>query len=177
MKPAKAKSALYIVQIADRLAKDRKSVNVFNKEDWSVILECTHKSTESKITKLIPLVWEDMDLRKGISDQGVYTKLVQQLKDDFELSNDYFHTIFDAHWRTVKRKEKLIGPEADRALDLMQLWDEGISFFKDSTKFRRWLSKANPFFNDSSPISYLDSSAGIEKVRRIIGQLKHGIAA
>jgi len=124
--------------------------------------------------------WGDLMIKSIISRTGIRKLIFEQLKDSFGLTNSEFKTIFSTTWKSIQNKtekELISGPATDRAINLMELWDEGLDYFGDEMKFTNWLSKQSPLFEGESPISLLDTPAGVEMARRKVGQLKHGITA
>ena len=121
-----------------------------------------------------------MVLKSIISKTGLSRRIFEQLKQGYNFTNSQFKLVFSITWKSIQNrsaKDLISGPATDRAINLMELWDEGLDYFDDEKKFTNWLKKPNPFFEGDSPISFLDTPAGVEITRRKIGQLKHGITA
>jgi len=125
-------------------------------------------------------VWNDLVFKSIISRAGIAKEYFERLKNLFGLTNNQFQKVFAITWKSIQNretKERVNGPSVDRAIGLMELWDEGFDYFENEEKLINWLKKSNAFFSGHAPIEQLDTPAGVEMVRRKIGQLKHGITA
>jgi len=73
-------------------------------------------------------------------------------------------------------KPRLSPEESDRAYRLAVILAAAVELFEgDEKAARRWLNTPAKALGGATPVSYLDTEAGADAVRDLIGRLEHGI--
>ena len=65
--------------------------------------------------------------------------------------------------------------ESERLIALARLFAEGQTYFVDD--FKEWLATPNILLKNSPPSDMLSTLTGIDIVHKLIGRLRHGVAA
>jgi putative toxin-antitoxin system antitoxin component (TIGR02293 family) len=77
--------------------------------------------------------------------------------------------------RFRRRHDGFLKPdEADRLLRVARVFGEAIRVFGSEGKAAAWLKTPSPLFEDSAPLSYLDSDAGAHAVNEEIVRIDFG---
>ena len=124
--------------------------------------------------------WNDTAIARELETEGVSKKVYATVKERYVLTNDDFKEVFGSTWRTISNKsdfERIAGRSAERAVDLMALWDQGVAYFGSDNTFLAWINKPSMYFNDKAPIDYLDSHSGIKLIREEIYKLHYSLTA
>lgn len=112
---------------------------------------------------------------------GVSTEFVLDLMRSYKFSKQTIAQLAGISPKTLDRhlqsERKFIGLQADRLLQLAELYSEGLDLFEDREKFLKWLSAKLPALNGTAPKEWLDTHHGISMISDEIDRIKHGIFA
>lgn len=115
------------------------------------------------------------------SRQGVAVAFVQNLMESFQFTKQDISRLADISTKTIDRHiqsgKPFTGLQADRFVELADLYNEGIDVFGSSTKFIKWLHSTVPALGNTRPIEWLDTHKGIQLISDELGRIKHGIFA
>jgi putative toxin-antitoxin system antitoxin component (TIGR02293 family) len=82
----------------------------------------------------------------------------------------------DRHWRRVARTDGVLGMiESDRMVRLQKILNEVSDVFDDPESCQNWLTTPVAALAGRTPLSMLDTDAGIEGVRTMLIRIEHGI--
>jgi putative toxin-antitoxin system antitoxin component (TIGR02293 family) len=77
--------------------------------------------------------------------------------------------------RSRRRREGFLKPdEGDRLLRIARIFGEAIRVFGSEEKAALWLKNPSPLFEDSTPLSYLDSDGGAHAVSEELVRIDFG---
>jgi putative toxin-antitoxin system antitoxin component (TIGR02293 family) len=137
-----------------------------NFQDSSLISDITDNFYISNIQKA----------RKGVPFSKAIT-----IADQLNLTMQELADILHVSLRTLQRYDpnKIMDVEiSTKILRLESLALHGAEVFgKDYKAFAKWLRLEVPALEGKSPISYLDTSFGLDWIDQILGQIEHGIFA
>ncbi|QQL48637.1 type II RES/Xre toxin-antitoxin system antitoxin [Mucilaginibacter ginkgonis] len=121
----------------------------------------------------------DLDIikltRSGLSKKvltGLAQKIaisLQELSDIMHISDRTFHRFDDSAIIKTEYSEK--------AVELARLYTRGAEVFGSMDKFKLWMKSPAYVFNNETPLSLLDTSAGFNLVFTELGRIEHGIFA
>ena len=103
-----------------------------------------------------------------------------QMVADSGLSLEELAKIFHVTSRTLRRIEPgdvLSMDISEKVLQLRRLFNVGQYVFGERELFVTWLSKPLMALEGDTPLSYLDSSFGIDIILDLLGRIEHGIYA
>lgn len=137
-----------------------------NFQDSSLISDITDNLYISNIQKA----------RKGVPFSKAIT-----IADQLNLTMQELADILHVSLRTLQRYDpnKIMDVEiSTKILRLESFALHGAEVFgKDYKAFAKWLRLEVPALEGKSPISYLDTSFGLDWIDQILGQIEHGIFA
>lgn len=116
-----------------------------------------------------------------ISRSGVSAEFVLDLMRSYGLDKVSISRLADVSSKTLDRYlisgQRFSGLQADRLLELADLFNEGVGVFGNPEKFRRWLHSKIPALNNTAPMEWLDTHEGITLISNELGRIKYGIFA
>lgn len=65
--------------------------------------------------------------------------------------------------------------ESDSLVRIARVVSRVLDFFEDTAEALHWLKTPAMAFDDSTPVSLLDTEVGAQEVLRLLGQLEHGV--
>jgi putative toxin-antitoxin system antitoxin component (TIGR02293 family) len=113
--------------------------------------------------------------RLGISKSFL---LALSAKLSFSLSE--LSSIFHISERTLQRyssKEKLSVEISEKALLLEELYKKGVEVFDTKEDFNQYLRTPNHALGPKAPISFLDTTFGLQFIYDELGRIEHGVFA
>ncbi|CAB9495480.1 antitoxin Xre/MbcA/ParS toxin-binding domain-containing protein [Alteromonas macleodii] len=76
------------------------------------------------------------------------------------------------------RDNKHLSPQvSENTLDVARLMNLGIAYFESVERWNLWLNTPHVQFNNSAPVSVLDSASGRALIKRIVLGLEYGFVA
>jgi len=112
---------------------------------------------------------------------GVSVNFVIDLMQSFKFSKQETAELagisaktLDRHFQSGRKFEAL---QADRLIELAELYTEGLALFGEQQKFLKWLDSKLPALNNTAPKEWLDTHHGITLISDEIGRIRHGIFA
>ena len=93
------------------------------------------------------------------------------------LSENIFEITPKTFIKYKNNETKIPSRIAELAIELSTLYELGNVVFGNSTIFNQWLEKENPFFNDTKPVQYLNTSTGIHLIYEELKRIEFGATA
>ena len=59
--------------------------------------------------------------------------------------------------------------------NIVEVVTKGIDVFEDKSRFNEWMRQPNKALGGKSPLSLIDSDAGIKDILDVLGRIKHGV--
>lgn len=112
-------------------------------------------------------------LRSGITAEYYF-----MMAEDSGLSLEELSAIFHVTSRTLRRIQEgdtLSMDLAEKVLQLRRLYNVGEYVIGDRTAFVGWLRQPLMALEGSTPLSYLDSSFGIDVILDMLGRIEYGV--
>lgn len=94
------------------------------------------------------------------------------------LSADSLSTALALPKRTLsrrKRQDRLTADESDRLMRLARVAAHAIGVLGTSEKAANWLKKPNRALGSVTPLSQMDTEAGVRMVEQVLGRIEHGV--
>jgi len=93
------------------------------------------------------------------------------------LSENIFEITPKTFIKYKNNETKIPSRIAELAIELSTLYELGNVVFGNSTVFNQWLEKENPFFNNTKPAQYLNTSTGIHLIYEELKRIEFGATA
>ncbi|MES2863128.1 MAG: MbcA/ParS/Xre antitoxin family protein [Bacteroidota bacterium] len=93
------------------------------------------------------------------------------------LSENIFEITPKTFIKYKNNETKIPSRIAELAIELSTLYELGNVVFGNSTIFNQWLEKENPFFNNTKPAQYLNTSTGIHLIYEELKRIEFGATA
>lgn len=80
--------------------------------------------------------------------------------------------------RTLARRKtesKLTAIESDRVLRLARVVAAAVDVLGSGSKASRWLQRPNRALGNETPLSQMDTDAGVRMVEQLLGRIEHGV--
>lgn len=117
--------------------------------------------------------------RIALIRRGLPFKILQEILVKSQLSKQDLETIFQISVRTLQRFEahQNLSPSlTEKVLELNEIFEMGQDVFgKEHTLTTKWLQEPNEALGKVSPLSLLDTHAGFQQVKQVLGRLMHGV--
>lgn len=112
-------------------------------------------------------------------DSGLMASIIPALRDFGLISVETQDRIIPADALTIKvaNSERLSASESDHLFRLAHTIAVAESFFGDTEKALRWLSKPKSRFSGKSPIEMLSTTPGLSQVEDLLAQATEGMSA
>ena len=101
-----------------------------------------------------------------------------KMLEDSGLTLEEMANILHVTSRTLRRIEhgqQLSLDLSEKILQLRRLYNAGTLVFGDKENFIQWLRKPLMALDGSTPLSYLDTSFGIDIILSMLGRIEHGV--
>ena len=148
----------------------------------------TYENTPSEkhLLQEAAAAYESASLQQRMSDHlylahirdGMTSIHFFKMLEDSGLSLEEMANILHVTSRTLRRIEhgqKLSLDISEKILQLRRLYNAGTLVFGDREKFVQWLRKPLMALDGSTPLSYLDTSFGIDIILSMLGRIEHGV--
>ncbi len=111
--------------------------------------------------------------------QGFPVTVVDRLAKELEIPLQRLLRIIALPSATLARrraKKRLSPQESDRLYRVVAAWAAALRLFEgDADAARRWLNEPARALGGRTPLENLDTEAGADEVRDLIGRLEHGV--
>lgn len=82
----------------------------------------------------------------------------------------------DRHWRRLSKLDGALGViESDRLVRMQRILGEVTDVFEDAEAAVHWLKQPVAALAGRTPLSMLDTDAGIDGIRTVLVRIEHGI--
>jgi len=112
---------------------------------------------------------------------GFRVTVIEKLANELQLPLQTLLKVARIAPATLTRRRKstsrlLSAEESDRIYRIASAYGNTVQLFEgDADSARRWLSEPAKALAGNSPLQYLDTEAGANEVRDLIGRLEHGV--
>ena len=112
---------------------------------------------------------------------GFPVGVVTKLKDKLEIPQGTFFHVAGLSSATMSRRTKsknkrLTAAESDRLYRIADVFRLAIQLFEgDIDAGRRWMKEPAKALGGNTPFDHLDTGAGADEVRDLIGRIEHGV--
>lgn len=111
---------------------------------------------------------------------GLPTVSAVELMHDWDINVSRASEILGLSRRQFGRLRKdqgsTLGPvESDRMMRVQKVLEQALAVFDSRAVAIEWLGSPIRALNGRSPLSLLDTDAGIESVRTVLGRIEHGV--
>jgi putative toxin-antitoxin system antitoxin component (TIGR02293 family) len=109
---------------------------------------------------------------------GLPYSALEAVQQALSLSREETATALCIPLRTLarrKRERKLSADESDRAYRLAHLLAHALRVFDESQTVSSWMRTPSPALGMVTPLSLLDTAAGVEQVDTILGRIEYGV--
>jgi len=130
-------------------------------------------------TKPYSSIENEADFISLIRD-GVPMKALENIVEIAGLTLIEISNIIRTSDRTLRRytaKHKLNAEQSERVIELAKLYSRGEEVFGNLDAFKEWMNSTVLALGNKKPISFLDTSMGIEMLLNELGRIEHGIFA
>lgn len=120
---------------------------------------------------------EPMDFINAIRT-GLPGTSVNAVSEVLQVSKGEMYSLLHITPRTAQRivrSERLDVDISDHIVQLMNIHKKCIEVFEDGEKAMRWLKTSNFALGDQTPLSLLDTTAGIELVADTLTRIEYGV--
>jgi len=97
------------------------------------------------------------------------------------LANEELAGLLDLSYKTIQRYQKdgknLNAQNSEQLLKMIALYQKADEVFGDLESFNRWLRKPSVGLGNQQPLSYLQTSGGIDLIRDELLRIEHGALA
>jgi putative toxin-antitoxin system antitoxin component (TIGR02293 family) len=112
-------------------------------------------------------------------EKGLPYQALERFQKESSLATEAIAKILRIPPRTWSRRKaagKLTGPESERLVRLVGLYEKAVSLFEgDSDMARTWLGTSNRGLGRLSPLTLAETELGARAVEDLIGRLEHGV--
>lgn len=123
-------------------------------------------------------VESDFDLR-NLTREGLPVGTLPVLAEGLAVERKTLAKVVGISDRTLSRRlashSRLSAEESDRTMRVARIVAKAVDTFGDTGKASRWLQRPNMVLDGSSPLSLLDTDAGVREVETILGRIEWGI--
>ena len=115
--------------------------------------------------------------------KGFPATVVDQVAEELELTQQAILRLAGISPATFTRRRRtasrlLSVQESDRLYRIVEVYRQALALFEgDRQAARAWLKEPARALGGVSPLAYLDTEAGADAVRDLIGRLEHGVYA
>ena len=123
-------------------------------------------------------VESDTDLRT-ITRQGLPVSTVVSLAAELGVERSMLAKVVGISERTLSRRlsegSRLSAEESDRTMRVARVMAQARETFGDPSKAAHWLKTPNKVMEGETPLSLLDTDAGVKWVETVLGRIDYGI--
>lgn len=84
--------------------------------------------------------------------------------------------VSDRHWRRISKTSGSLGIlESDRLSRVQKILEHVLEVFETSETAEHWLKRPVAALDGRTPLSMLDTDAGIDGVRTVLVRIEHGV--
>jgi putative toxin-antitoxin system antitoxin component (TIGR02293 family) len=120
----------------------------------------------------------DTDLRT-VTRLGLPVQTLSQLAEKLDVERKALAKVVGISDRTLSRRlandSKLSADESDRTMRVARVMAQATDTFGNATKAAHWLKTPNAVMEGETPLSLLDTDAGVKWVETILGRIDYGI--
>ena len=138
----------------------------------------THPTEPVSLPAYIPTSGENATETVSTIRNGLPAEAFEWLKDRLGLSADELASLVHVSSRTMtrrKRQGRLKPDESERVLRLIRLFQSAADVLGGPEEARDWLQEKNHALGGETPLQFADTEPGARRVRRLLGQIEHGI--
>jgi putative toxin-antitoxin system antitoxin component (TIGR02293 family) len=77
--------------------------------------------------------------------------------------------------RTLTRRQRLVGEEAERFLRIANAFQETIEAMKEQDASREWFKAPQRALGERTPLEYCATATGAQEVTDLLGRIRHGV--
>lgn len=114
----------------------------------------------------------------GLTREGVPKSAINALANSLQISISDLTNYLHISKRTLQRynPDKNLSIElSDRLLQIAKVYSRSLEVFEDSEMAANWLKQSNIALGNVSPITYLDTSSGVEIVLDELTRIEYGV--
>lgn len=123
-------------------------------------------------------VESDVDLMI-ITREGLPVKTLPALAEELDVERKVLAKVVGISERTLSRRlsngSKLSVQESDRTMRVARVMAKATDIFGNAGKAAHWLKTPNRVMEGETPLSLLDTDAGVKWVETILGRIDYGI--
>jgi putative toxin-antitoxin system antitoxin component (TIGR02293 family) len=123
-------------------------------------------------------VTSDNDLRV-ITREGLPVKTLPALAEELDVERRILAKVVGISDRTLSRRlasgSKLSAEESDRTMRVARVMAQATDTFGNAEKAAHWLKAPNRVMDGETPLSLLDTDAGVKWVETILGRIAWGV--
>jgi len=134
-----------------------------------------------------PSLWYELGIEDGETSRStavhlgfkprVYRKIVEKFKMSVKEFSDITLIPTSTIKRRIKNDERFSTQESDAIYRLVRIIKAATDLFGDEQRALAWLRTAVYGLNGKRPIDMLTTTADVEIVQNLIGQIEHGVFA
>jgi putative toxin-antitoxin system antitoxin component (TIGR02293 family) len=140
-----------------------------------------------KASAVAKVLGGERTLGKGVSSQqdlitavrrGLRTSTIQAVSDQLDSSPAAVLPTLRIARRTMERRKasgRLLPQESERVYRLAKILAFAESVLGSKEKARHWLNAPNRALGSVSPLSLLETEAGVDEVTNILGRIEYGV--
>ncbi|WP_420579795.1 antitoxin Xre/MbcA/ParS toxin-binding domain-containing protein [Reichenbachiella sp.] len=125
-----------------------------------------------------PSTVSEPEILYAIRKHDINSGHISMLKDLSGLKDDLLSDALNMNtktFRSYKQTPSPIKPHVrEHVLALLSLYNHGIAVFGSSQKFNQWLSKINFYFDNDSPINFINTISGIIHIDQRLSAIEYG---
>jgi putative toxin-antitoxin system antitoxin component (TIGR02293 family) len=120
----------------------------------------------------------DTDLRL-LTREGLPVKALPALAEELDVDQKVLAKVVGISERTLSRRlasgSRLSADESDRTMRVARVVANANDVFGNSAKAAHWLKTPNRVMEGETPLSLLDTDAGVKWVETILGRIDYGL--
>jgi len=114
-----------------------------------------------------------------LTREGLPVKSLTLLADEFSVERKTVARVVGISDRTLSRRiakgERLSAEESDRTVRMARVLASATETFGSKEKAVRWMQTPNRVLEGQTPLSLLDTDAGVRSVETVIGRIEWGL--
>lgn len=126
----------------------------------------------------LPAYVSEPDMLYAVRQQNINSSHIATLKALSGLKDDILSSTLNMNTKTFRSYKVAPTPikpyVQEHVFALLSLFKHGITVFGTSEKFNQWLSKVNYYFDNDSPINFLNTISGILHVDYRLSAIEYG---
>jgi len=133
--------------------------------------------TRPSIDSSIALNFNDIDLI-NLAREGVKKESLQSLNNYLGITMEQMALLLGTTYRNLHRKdanEILDNSKTEKAIELATFARRGVQVIGSEQGFKEWIQSPIKALGNEKPLSFLDTTFGIQMVLKILGRLEQGV--